>query len=281
MEIIKNDFLKQVIKPRPKDSHKGDFGRVLLIGGCYPYGGAILMAAKACVFSGAGLVTVATERDNITALHAHLPEAMAFDVTDKPILAEQLASAEVILIGPGLGESALAGAVLDQVLNSLSQSQVVIIDGSALTLLAERLEDLRDRVHGQIILTPHQREWERLSGLAIANQTSLTSLEALETFPSGTILVAKSHQTQVMQVGQKTRQIRVGGPYQATGGMGDTLAGIIAGFVAQFKEKQLDAVSAAVYVHSAIAEELSQTHYVTLPSQIAEQIPLFMRRVLP
>ena len=66
-----------MIKPRLRESHKGSYGRVLLVGGLYPYGGAIIMAAVACVNSGAGLVTVATDRDNITALHAHLPEAMA------------------------------------------------------------------------------------------------------------------------------------------------------------------------------------------------------------
>ena len=67
---VDDDLARQVIKPRLRESHKGSYGRVLLVGGLYPYGGAIIMAAIACVNSGAGLVTVATDRDNITALHA-------------------------------------------------------------------------------------------------------------------------------------------------------------------------------------------------------------------
>ena len=74
---VDDDLARQVITPRLRESHKGSYGRLLLVGGLYPYGGAIIMAAIACVNSGAGLVTVATDRDNITALHAHLPEAMA------------------------------------------------------------------------------------------------------------------------------------------------------------------------------------------------------------
>ena len=79
---VDDDLARQVIKPRLRESHKGSYGRVLLVGGLYPYGGAIIMAAIACVNSGAGLVTVATDRDNITAPHAHLPEAMAFDLRE-------------------------------------------------------------------------------------------------------------------------------------------------------------------------------------------------------
>ena len=70
---VDDDLARQVIKPRLRESHKGSYGRVLLVGGLYPYGGAIIMAAIACVNSGAGLVTVATDRDNITALHALKP----------------------------------------------------------------------------------------------------------------------------------------------------------------------------------------------------------------
>ena len=83
MKLVSDRLLKKVIINRSPDSHKGNYGRLLLIGGTYPYGGAIIMAALAAVRSGAGLVTVATERENISALHAHLPEAMAFDLWEQ------------------------------------------------------------------------------------------------------------------------------------------------------------------------------------------------------
>ena len=90
---VDQTLLQQVIVSRPSDSYKGDYGRLLLIGGTYPYGGAIMMAALAAVHSGAGLVTVATDQENIPALHSQLPEAMAFAVTDQELLAEQIAKA--------------------------------------------------------------------------------------------------------------------------------------------------------------------------------------------
>ena len=97
---VDQTLLQQVIVSRPSDSYKGDYGRLLLMGGTYPYGGAIIMSALAAVETGAGLVTVATDRENIPALHSQLPEAMAFAVTDQELLAEQIAKAGVILLGP-------------------------------------------------------------------------------------------------------------------------------------------------------------------------------------
>ena len=92
---VDDDLARQVIKPRLRESHKGSYGRVLLVGGLYPYGGAIIMAAIACVNSGAGLVTVATDRENITSLHAHLPEAMAFDLRETERFLDNLRAADV------------------------------------------------------------------------------------------------------------------------------------------------------------------------------------------
>ena len=135
--IIDERLARKIVVRRQVDSHKGTYGRVLLIGGFYPYGGAIIMSALATVKSGAGLVTVATERENIAALHAHLPEAMAFDCEDEEFLAENLAKADVVLIGPGLGENSKAKRVFEEVLSKVSENQILLVDGSALNLLAK------------------------------------------------------------------------------------------------------------------------------------------------
>lgn len=273
--LIDEQVARRVIQPRPKESHKGSYGRVLLIGGLYPYGGAIIMAALACVHSGAGLVTVATDLSNIPALHSHLPEAMAFDVTDIETLQKQIRQADVILIGPGLGESKNAERFLQLVFNGLQTHQIVIVDGSALNVLAKKKSVSWQS--NKIILTPHQMEWERLSGIPILQQNEENTKEALHAFPEGTILVAKSHATKIYQ-GQQLAEIGVGGPYQATGGMGDTLAGMIAGFVAQFGGDLYETVAAATYLHSAIADELAKDAYVVLPTCISKEIPKWMKR---
>ena len=134
----------------------------------------------------------------------------------------------------------------------------------------------------QLILTPHQKEWEKLSGITIENQSEDATASALTSFPQGTILVEKGPATRIWQVSQSDYyQLQVGGPYQATGGMGDTLAGIIAGFAGQFRQASLyERVAVATHLHSAIAQELAQEQYVVLPTEISHEIPKMMKKYL-
>ncbi|HEW9657845.1 TPA: NAD(P)H-hydrate dehydratase [Streptococcus pneumoniae] len=276
MKVINQTLLEKVIIERSRSSHKGDYGRLLLLGGTYPYGGAIIMAALAAVKSGAGLVTVGTDRENIPALHSHLPEAMAFALQDKQLLKEQLEKAEVVLLGPGLGDNAFGEDLVKQVFAGLKQNQILIVDGGALTIIARTSLSFPS---SQLILTPHQKEWEKLSGITIEKQKEDTTASALTSFPKGTILVEKGPATRVWQAGQSDYyQLQVGGPYQATGGMGDTLAGMIAGFVGQFRQASLyERVAVATHLHSAIAQELSQENYVVLPTEISRYLPKIMK----
>ena len=277
MKVIDQTLLEKVIIERSCISHKGDYGRLLLLGGTYPYGGAIIMAALAAVKSGAGLVTVGTDRENISALHSHLPEAMAFALQDQQLLKEQLEKAEVVLLGPGLGDDAFGEDLVKRVFAKLRQNQILIVDGGALTILARTSLSFPSN---QLILTPHQKEWEKLSGIAIENQKESTTASALTSFPQGTILVEKGSATRIWQAGQSDYyQLQVGGPYQATGGMGDTLAGMIAGFVGQFRQASLyERVTVATHLHSAIAQELAQEYYVVLPTEISNCLPKVMKR---
>lgn len=215
MKVIDQTLLEKVIIERSRTSHKGDYGRLLLLGGTYPYGGAIIMAALAAVKSGAGLVTVGTDRENIPALHSHLPEAMAFSLQDKQLLKEQLEKAEVVLLGPGLGDDAFGEDLVKQVFASLKQNQILIVDGGALTILARTSLSFPSN---QLILTPHQKEWEKLSGIAIEKQKEDATASALTSFPQGTILVEKGPATRIWQASQSDYyQLQVGGPYQAIG----------------------------------------------------------------
>ena len=278
MKVIDQALLEKVIIERSRTSHKGDYGRLLLLGGIYPYGGAIIMAALAAVKSGAGLVTVGTDRENILALHSHLPEAMAFSLQDQQLLKEQLERAEVVLLGPGLRDDTFGEELVKQVFASLRQNQILIVDGGALTILARISLSFPS---SQLILTPHQKEWERLSGIVLDHQNKETTARALSTFPQGTILVEKGPATRIWQVGQpEYYQLEVGGPYQATGGMGDTLAGMIAGFAGQFCQTNLyERVVVATHLHSAIAQELAQENYLVLPTEISKELPKTMKKI--
>lgn len=278
MKEIDQALLKKVIIERPRSSHKGDYGRLLLIGGTYPYGGAIIMAALAAVHSGAGLVTVATDQENIPALHSQLPEAMAFAVTDQELLAEQIAKAGVILLGPGLNANELGGHLVELVFERVQPHQVLILDGGAISLYTRLGLSLPP---AQLVFTPHQKEWEAMSGLAIGDQGEEATRQSLSQLPPASILVQKGPQTKIWQQGQTDYyQLSVGGPYQATGGMGDTLAGMIAGFAGQFPQVGLyERVVVASHLHSGIADDLSKNAYVVLPTAISKEIPKWMREI--
>jgi len=278
MKVIDQALLKKVIIERPRSSHKGDYGRLLLIGGTYPYGGAIIMAALGAVRSGAGLVTVATEKENIPALHSHLPEAMAFAVTDQELLTEQIAKAGAILLGPGLKDNELGAHLVELVFERVQPHQVLILDGGAISLYTRLALPL---TQAQLVFTPHQKEWEAMSGLAIEDQGEEATRQSLSQLPPASILVQKGPQTKIWQQGQADYyQLSVGGPYQATGGMGDTLAGMIAGFAGQFPQVSLyERVTVATYLHSAIAQELAEDNFVVLPTTISQHIPAFMKKV--
>ena len=278
MKVIDQALLKKVIIERPRSSHKGDYGRLLLIGGTYPYGGAIIMAALGAVRSGAGLVTVATEKENIPALHSHLPEAMAFAVTDQELLTEQIAKAGAILLGPGLKDNELGAHLVELVFERVQPHQVLILDGGAISLYTRLALPLPQ---AQLVFTPHQKEWEAMSGLAIEDQGEEATRQSLSQLPPASILVQKGPQTKIWQQGQADYyQLSVGGPYQATGGMGDTLAGMIAGFAGQFLQVSLyERVTVATYLHSAIAQELAEDNFVILPTTISQHIPAFMKKV--
>lgn len=277
MKTVQKEVIRRVIVKREARTYKGDFGRLLMIGGTYPYGGAIIMAAIAAVHSGAGLVTVATDPDNLTALHSHLPEAMGFDLADRDLLCEQIQKADVILVGPGLKESNENQAVLKMIFDQVSSQQVLILDGGAISLFSTAQFDLPE---AQLVFTPHQKEWEKLSGLDLASQTEERSQRAVENFPEGTVIVEKRPHTRIWTSGtEEGYQLNVGGPYQATGGMGDTLAGMIAGFAGQFPQVGLyERVVVATYLHSAIAEDLSKEAYVVLPTAISKEIPKWMKK---
>lgn len=273
MKELTEAMLKEVIRVRPECSHKGTFGRAVLIGGNPQYGGAIIMSAEACLKSGAGLTTVVTAEKNHAPLHTRLPEAMVVAFSEKELLTEVLQSADVVLIGPGLGLGTESLSLLQLVLTQQTAEQWLVIDGSAITLVAQA--KLQLNFPRQVVFTPHQMEWQRLSGITIADQTP----DKNQVFQQrlGATVVLKSHRTELYFPDQTTWRNPLGNPAMATGGMGDTLAGIITGFLAQF-EKRNETIAAAVYLHSLIGDRLAQTDYVVLPTKISEQLPQYLKQ---
>ncbi|EKU48157.1 NAD(P)H-hydrate dehydratase [Staphylococcus massiliensis] len=259
------------IPKRKKETHKGDYGRILLIGGNSNLGGAIMLAARACVNSGSGLITVATHPTNHPALHANCPEAMVIDINDTKKLTKHIEATDCILIGPGLGCDFKGNNAITFLLQNIQPHQTLIIDGDAISIISKLKPDI-PACH--VIYTPHQKEWERLSGIPIEEQTYERNREAVDRLNATVVL--KKHGTEIFfQEGEY--KLQIGSPAMATGGMGDTLAGMITSFVGQFEND--DAVTSATYTHSYIGEELSKSMYVVPPSNLIDEIPYAMKRL--
>lgn len=278
MEEITYAAVQKIITKRPQKSHKGTFGRVLIIGGNKYMGGAAIMASQAAVYAGAGLVTCASSKRNRSALHARLPEAMFLDYHDSKALLKAINTSDAIVLGPGLGESAWAKKLIQLTFENVPTSANLIVDGSALTLVAQN-KDLKLSLPAcHLIFTPHEMEWQRLSQIAINQQKPAQNLKVAQKLQATVVL--KKHGTEIYHPSGRVAKLTIGGPHMATGGMGDTLTGICAAFLAQFKDKDPELVlEAAVFSHSQVADELAQSRYVVLPSQIAFEMPRYMHRV--
>lgn len=278
MKTLNEEILIKVIKKRKSESHKGNYGRLLFIGGNQNYGGAIIMASEAALNSGAGLICTATHSLNATALHARDPEIMFLDWDDKNQLKSLIPKMDVVICGMGLGTDDFGKKMLRLLQKSITPKQNLILDASALDLIGEDQSLLPFNARN-IILTPHQMEWQRLSKIEISKQTDEANQVALnKLFPQkNAFLVLKSNHTKINDQQGHIFLNPLGNPGMATGGMGDTLAGIIGGFIGQFGGN-IDTINAAVFIHSLIGDELYKRHYVVRPTTISRQLSEIMKK---
>ena len=215
------------LPPRPRDAHKGAFGHVLAIGGDIGMGGAIRLTGEAALRVGAGLVSVATQAEHITALNAARPELMAHAVAGTQELQALLERANVVAIGPGIGQRAWGHALWRA---AIVAGKPLVLDADGLNLLARERLDLP----AQTVLTPHPGEAASLLGTD-------TQTIARDRFVAVRELAKRHHATVVLKgagslIANPQGEVAVcawGNPGMATGGMGDVLTGVIAGLLAQ------------------------------------------------
>lgn len=277
VEKITSDIVSKLIPVRDKQSYKNNLGHVLCIGGNAQMGGAIILSATAALASGSGLVTVASHPNNLHALHCHAPECMFIDMYDLTLLNKIIKKADIIVLGPGLGTDAEAKEIFQVVLDSIHPKQWLVIDADGLNILPDYFINGHLELNTKkVVLTPHLGEWKELTHIdAPADCTQENKRKASEL---NAVVVLKKHRTEIYAE-NKVWQNTAGNPSMSTGGMGDTLTGIIAGFLGQFDCK-LAGIISAVYVHSAIADELAKTHYVTLPTKIIQHLPYFIKNLM-
>jgi ADP-dependent NAD(P)H-hydrate dehydratase / NAD(P)H-hydrate epimerase len=235
--------IHQALPRRARAAHKGDFGRVLIVGGGSGMPGAARLAGEACLRVGAGLTTVAVAPENVVAIASGRPELICVALTGEAVLADALTRADVIAIGPGLGRTPWARAALETVLGS---GKPLVVDADALNLLAEGRTTPRE----DWVLTPHPGEAARLLGVNTADiqRERLGSLGRLIERYHGTI-VLKGAGTLVGAAGRTPGLCERGNPGMASAGMGDVLTGAIAGVLAQCRDPWA-AARVGVLVHA-------------------------------
>ncbi|HHG8773788.1 TPA: bifunctional ADP-dependent NAD(P)H-hydrate dehydratase/NAD(P)H-hydrate epimerase [Raoultella planticola] len=236
------------LPPRRPTSHKGDHGKLAIVGGDRGTAGAIRMTGEAALRAGAGLVRVLTHQDNIAPVVTARPELMVHELTAQS-LADSLQWADVVAIGPGLGQSEWGAQALRQVENF---RKPMVWDADALNLLAINPDKRHNRV-----LTPHPGEAARLLNCNAAEIESDRLLSAQRLVKRyGGVVVLKGAGTVVASEAGEMGIIDAGNAGMASGGMGDVLTGIIAALLGQ-RLTPYDAACAGCVAHGEAADRLA------------------------
>ncbi len=272
--------LKELYPKRSPNSHKGTYGKVLLIVGSNGMSGAAYLCAKAVYEVGAGLVQIYTSEDNRLILQELLPEAIICTYTEfnENKLTELLFWADVVGIGCGLGQNDVAKELVWHTLNKANCPCVV--DADALNIIAEHTDCLQE-CKQKMILTPHIKEMSRLLQCSVADLIEHRMeylLNFTERYPVTCVL--KDARTLVTSEGQHIYVNLSGNAGMAKAGAGDVLAGVITGIVAQGIDSQT-AASLGVYIHGLAGDVAREKKgaYSILARDIAEGVMEILKQI--
>jgi NAD(P)H-hydrate epimerase len=264
LELLTREAMREVVQPRESDSHKGDYGHVLIVAGSRGKTGAAHLAAMGALRSGAGLVSLATPRSAQPILASMAAEYMTLALEETPeggIAAGALQSIldfeqDVIAVGPGLG-TAPDVTVFIQDLVEKGESPLVL-DADALNVLAADPDRLQSGAGSRpIIITPHPGEMARLANTSV-DEVQASRLDVARDFAvqHRIYVILKGYRTLIATPEGKVFINPLGNPGMATGGTGDVLTGVVAAWLAQLLDAEA-ACKIAVYLH-ALAGDLTE-----------------------
>jgi NAD(P)H-hydrate epimerase len=276
--ITEESLVRSLLMDRNAFAHKGQMGHALIVAGSYCMAGAAVLAAKACLRSGTGKVTVNTPRRNIPILQISVPEAIVQSGNDETIFTDMVETDDfdAVGIGPGLGQSEQTAVAL---ISQLRRAQCPIVaDADALNILANHRAWMQQLPKG-IILTPHPKEFDRLEGHSADSYERLTKARNLAKRIQGYVIV-KGHYTAICLPDGHVVFNPTGNGGMATAGSGDVLTGIITGLLAR-GYKQTEACVVGVYLHGLAgdlaAQELGEESL--LASDIVNYLPKAFKRL--
>lgn len=272
--------IRSLIKPRKRFAHKGTFGHGLLIAGSYGMAGASILAAKACLKSGVGLLTVHVPIHNHDLLQTTVPEAIVHTDIQERYFAQpvHLNRYSALAIGPGIGqEEDTALAMMEQIQGS---TLPIVLDADAINILSTHRNWL-SRLPKRCILTPHLGELERLIGKCMDTYERLVKVKELAAYLQSYIIV-KGAWTAIATPEGNFFFNPTGNPGMATGGSGDVLTGILLGLLAQGYSRE-EACKLGVYIHGLAGDIAAQekTEMGMTASDIIESLPAAWKKIAP
>ncbi len=280
MEFVTLDHIAKILKKRDKNTHKGSYGRVLVIAGSKGMAGAAVLTAMGALRSGAGLVKVSLDEEFFPIFHSTLPEAIC---VNRQLSMQDLNSYEAIAIGPGLAVQAKNKDLTEMVL--AAEKPALIVDAGALDLLRligpEKVKKTQASQKCKLIITPHPGEAAKLLGLTTAEiNTDREKSGQRLTEEYGAISMLKGHETLITDISLKQFINTSGNPGMATAGSGDVLTGIIAGFAAQ-GYTPLKASLLGAYIHGAAGDIGADFHgeHGLLASDIASMAGIAIKKI--
>lgn len=278
--VLNAESVQRILPDRLPNTHKGNYGRLLLLCGSRGFTGAAALAAMGALRSGAGLVYLGVPASIYAIEAVKLTEPIVFPLADRdgkyaPEAVEELIKSDrkydAVLLGPGMGQSEATFALTKYVLENFQCP--VVLDADGINVLSAHTHILRGR-SAPTILTPHDGEFARIGGTSAADRVAEAQRLAIEL---GVIMLRKGSQT-IITDGNITYLNPTGNPGMAVGGSGDVLAGIIVSLLGQHVDP-LQSAACAAWLHGAAgdicARELGQ--YGMLPSDMLEVLPRLLK----
>ncbi|MCR4859075.1 MAG: NAD(P)H-hydrate dehydratase [Bacteroidales bacterium] len=257
MKTIDPAFLLPRLKTRPDDSHKGDYGHLLLVCGCHTMPGAAVLATGAALKSGCGLVTLHSTANALLSTAVNFPSAMLSEDPDGcfSLVPEGLERYDAIAVGPGLGKNPQTAGALAKLLSGADRLGIpTVLDADALNLLAAR-PALLDRIPAGSIMTPHPGELRRLADWESPEQKEEAARALARR--SACVLVSKGFHTEIFTPEGERYVNATGNPGLAKGGSGDVLTGLIGGLLARGYDA-LTAATLGVWIHGFAGDVLTE-----------------------
>jgi len=289
MIVVDKPVFPDFLDRRNPESHKGTFGHALLVAGSYGKMGAAILAARAALRMGVGLITVHVPRRGVDIIQTALPEAMvSVDEDDfkfsHHFTREELLRYDAVAIGPGLGTDSPESL---RALIGAAEGRKMVLDADALNMLAAMTDGislLKQHAAGAAtILTPHAKEFQRLFG-SCSSIEERQAVQRRQSRDTGCVIVYKGHRTQTTDAKGEMYVNTTGNPGMATAGSGDVLTGMILAILAQDKDNQFDARMCAtlgVWIHGKSADFAlkKQSQCSLMAGDIVENIMYVTRRI--